>query len=341
MRLARTNSVRFDRQVVRSQGDLRAWAMTTFPSFEIRQLYYFTVVVEQGQITRAAAKLHIAQPALSQMMAKLEKAVGVRLLERHPRGVDLTPAGALFYEKASLAVRSAQEAEAVVGPFARAESSVVFGFTASFHPFARPIMRRFVERRPDVQLHMLQLDPTRRMLDLLSGTVDAELLLAPAKTEAGLVIEVLSSEPRYVLLPEGHPLASESSLEFEQIAGETFPGRDPGVTEQWARDAWLSDRRGHDPKVTAETPLTLDEVWALVHAGKAVSVLPRFMVTTAQGNGVRAIPLVDVEPVEVGIARREEDRRGVVLGLMEVAVEVAAERDAAQEAAADTAPSDS
>lgn len=300
--------------------------MTTFPPFDIRQLYYFTVVVEQGQITRAAAKLHIAQPALSQMIAKLEKSVGVRLLERHPRGVELTPAGMLFFEKASLAVRSAQEAEAVVGPYARAESSVVLGFTASFHPFARPIMRRFVEQRPEVQLSMQQLDPAHRMLDLKAGLIDVELLLAPAPPEPGLVIEVISREPRYVLLPEAHPLASESSLAFEQIAGETFPGRDPSVTEQWGRDAWLSDRRGHDPKVTVETPLTLDEVWALVHAGKAVSVLPRFMVTTAEGNGVRAIPLIDIEPVDVGIARREDDQRTVVLGLLEAAREVAAER---------------
>ena len=96
---------------------------------------------------------------------------------------------------------------------------------------------------------------------------------------------------------------------FDQIAGETFPGRHPSVSEQWSRDAWLSDRRGHEPKVTAETPLTVDEVWALVHAGKAISVLPRFMVMTAVGDGVRAIPLVDVEPVDVAMARREDDQR--------------------------------
>lgn len=300
--------------------------MPSFPSFDIRQLYYFTVVVEQGQITRAAAKLHIAQPALSQMIAKLEKSLGVRLLERHPRGVDLTPAGTLFFEKASLAVRSAQEAEAVVGPYARAEGSVVFAFTASFHPFARPIMRRFVETRPDVQLNMHQRDPARRMLDLQAGLVDVELLLAPDPPSPGLSIEVISSEPRYVLLPEGHELASESSLEFEQIARETFPGRAPGLTEQWGRDAWLSDRRGHDPKVTSETPLTLDEVWALVHAGKAISVLPQFMVRRAEGNGVCAIPLTDVEPVDVGIARREDDSRAVVLDLFEAARDVAAEQ---------------
>ncbi len=153
-----------------------------------------------------------------------------------------------------------------------------------------------------------------------------ELLLAPDPPSPGLTIEVISSEPRYVLLPEGHELASESSLEFEQIAGETFPGRAPGLTEQWGRDAWLSDRRGHDPKVTSETPLTLDEVWALVHAGKAISVLPRFMVRRAEGNGVCAIPLTDVEPVDVGIARREDDTRAVVLDLFEAARDVAAEQ---------------
>jgi DNA-binding transcriptional LysR family regulator len=185
---------------------------------------------------------------------------------------------------------------------------------------------------------MHQLDPARRMLDLQAGLIDVELLLAPAPPQQGLVVDVISSEPRYVLLAEGHPLASESSLEFEQIAGETFPGRAPGVTEQWGRDAWLSDRRGRDPKVTSETPLTLDEVWALVHAGKAISVLPQFMVRRAEGNGVRAIPLVDVEPVDVGIARREDDRRAVVLDLFAAANEVADERDAGQDAVSGRVP---
>ena len=301
--------------------------MNTFPSFDIRQLYYFTVVAEEGQITRAAAKLHIAQPALSQMIAKLEKAVGVPLFERHPRGVALTAAGTVFYEKASVAVRSAQEAEAVLGPYMRAESSVVFGFTASFHPIARPIMRRFVEGSTGAALQMHQLDPARRMLDLQAGLIDVELLLAPSPPEPGLVIEMISREPRYVLLSDDHRLAGEGSLVFDQIAGETFPGRHPSISEQWSRDAWLSDRRGHEPKVTAETPLTVDEVWALVHAGKAISVLPRFMVMTAVGDGVRAIPLVDVEPVDVALARREQDDRAVVRALLEAGRRFSAEAD--------------
>ena len=119
-----------------------------YPPFELRQLYYFVTVAEEGQITRAAARLHIAQPALSQAISRLENAVGVKLLARESRGVSLTPAGAAFFEKARRAVTAAQEAETVVGPYLRAEGTLVVGFTAAFHPAARPILRRFVVEHP-------------------------------------------------------------------------------------------------------------------------------------------------------------------------------------------------
>ena len=125
---------------------------------------------------------------------------------------------------------------------------------------------------------MHQLDPARRMLDLQRGLVDVELLLAPAAARAGprhrgdLQLAPLRAAPR------GPPARVGELARVRPDRGGDISRARTRLTEQWGRDAWLSDRRGHDPKVTPETPLTLDEVWALVHAGKAVSVLPRFMV---------------------------------------------------------------
>ncbi len=78
------------------------------PHLDLRQFLYFVTVVEEGQITRAATRLHVAQPALSQAIAKLEDSVGVRLLERHARGVTPTPAGAAFLEKARAALTATE-----------------------------------------------------------------------------------------------------------------------------------------------------------------------------------------------------------------------------------------
>ena len=294
-----------------------------FPPFDIRQLAYFVTVAEEGQITRAAAKLHIAQPALSQTMAKLEAAVGVRLLDRHPRGISLTPAGEAFIEKARVAVRSAEEAASIVGPWRRAEGTLVVGFLPTFDQLARPAIRRFVESNPGVEINVRQLQPAERLRNLRAGTVDVEMLLAPPLDAPDLVVATVHSSRRFVLLSEGHPLAHESSVRFEQISGETFPGRHPSVSEEWARAAWLSERRGYDPPVTEETPLTLDEVWALVYAGKAISVLPGFMVRSVEGDGVCAVPLADVEPLEIAMVRRGDDERPMVLELFEIAAELA------------------
>jgi len=298
-----------------------------YPPFDIRQLYYFVTTAEEGQITRAASKLHLAQPALSQTIAKLEATVGVKLFERHPRGVSLTPAGAAFFEKARVAVTAAQEAADVLGPWVRAESALVLGFSPSFNPIARPIMRRLMAENPDVLVRVRHLHPANRLVDLKSGLIDAELMLPPPPSDPDVVVETVFHSPRYVLLPDGHPLAGEAAIEFDEIANETFPGRHPSVSKEWSAEAWLSDRRGYDPPVTTETPLTLDEVWALVSAGKAVSVLPGFMIPPIEGHGVCAIPLSDVEPIAIGLARRREDTRALVSALFEIALDLVAKQD--------------
>jgi DNA-binding transcriptional LysR family regulator len=284
------------------------------PSLDLRQLHAFVTVVEVGQITRAAERLHIAQPALSQQISKLEVSVGTRLLDRHPRGVSPTPAGAVFLEKARATLEAAAEAQAVLGPWLREETALCVGYFSSLQTVARPILRRYMEAYPSVNVDVRHLNLSDRLVALKRGEIDAEFLLPPP-LDPSLVVETVMYSPRYVLLNERHPLAGEGSLVFEQIANETFPGRHPSVPEKWAEDAWLINYRGSDPPMTAEMPVTVDELWALIYAGKAIAVLPEFMVSPTAGDGVRAVPLADVEPLEVGLARRADDARLVVENL--------------------------
>jgi DNA-binding transcriptional LysR family regulator len=286
--------------------------------FSLRELQYFVTVVAEGQITQAAAKLHVAQPALSKTIAKLEASMKISLLERQARGVRPTEAGAVFYEKASLVVAAAEDAATALGPWVRAEQAVVLGCFPSIQGFSRPILRRYMETHPQVEVEVRHLPLARRVIELKNGAIDAELLYPPTPDPA-LVIETVACSPRYVLLPERHRLGKESSLVFEQIADETFPGRHPSVSEQWAEEAWLSRHRGSNPPVTVEAPVTLDALWALVYSGKAIAVLPKFMVESSEGDGVRAVPLVDVPPLEIGLARRKRDTRAVVTDMFDVA----------------------
>jgi DNA-binding transcriptional LysR family regulator len=298
------------------------------PAIDLRHLRYLVVVVEEGQITRAAQRLHLAQPALSQSIAKLESQLGVRLLERRPRGIEPTAAGAAFYEKAQLALAAVEEAHDALRPWARSEQRVSLGFLAVLGHVARPWLRRFISAHPDVDLQTRHLTPVERLIELKRGRVDAELLFPPPR-DREFAHKVIVRSPRYVLVHDEHRLAAEESLEYDQIAEETILGRHPSVPEDWAEEAWLMNYRGSSPKVTKETPTTADEVWTLVSAGKAISILPEFMVDPAQGNGVRAIPLTDVEPAEIALVRRRDDPRAIVSALFDAAL-ASAESDGAR-----------
>jgi len=288
------------------------------PAFDLRQLQYLVVVIEEGQITRAAQRLRVAQPALSQAISRLESQLGVRLLERLPRGIEPTPAGDAFFEKAREAISAVEEAEDVVHPWARSESHLALGFLPVLGPMARPWLRHFIAAHPGVELETRHLAPQERLVELRRGRIDAELTFPPPR-DGDLEHVVVLRSPRYVLMHDAHPLAGEGSLEYAQIEGERIPARHPSIPADWAQDAWLMNYRGSQPEVTKERPTSTDEVWALVSAGKAISVLPEFMVREAGGEGVRAVPLSDVEPIEVALARRVDDTRKTVLALFDAA----------------------
>ncbi len=290
------------------------------PAIDLRQLQYLVVVVEEGQITRAAQRLHVAQPALSQAISRLESQLGVRLLERLPRGVEPTPAGEAFVEKAREALSAVEAAEDAVHPWARSEARLALGFLAVLGPMARPWLRRFITGHPGVELETRHLTPQERIVELRRGRIDAELMFPPPR-ESDLEHLIVLRSPRYVLMHEHHPLAGERAVDYAQIAHERVPARHPSVPADWAQEAWLMNFRGSRPEVTKERPTSADEVWALVAAGKAISVLPGFMVAGAEGQGVRAVPLADVEPVDVALVRRADDTRATVLALFAAAAE--------------------
>ncbi|MEA2215707.1 MAG: hypothetical protein QOK19_1268 [Solirubrobacteraceae bacterium] len=290
---------------------------------DLRQFHYFVVVVEEGQMTRAAARLHIAQPALSQAVAKLENELGVQLLKRHARGVTPTDAGEAFFEKAAEALIAVEEAEEALDPWLRGAPRLIVGFSQSVADIPRGLLRPYMLSHPDVEVQTRHLAPPERLVELRRGRIDVELLYPPPHRDE-LIERVVAVSPRYVVLSESHRLAGERSLVFSQIENETLPARHPSVAEEIANDAWLSQYRDAPPQLTATAPTSLDELWTLISRGKAIAILPEFAVPQTQGDGVCAIPLLGVDPLEVCLALRREDVRPVVrelLGSIDAAAE--------------------
>jgi DNA-binding transcriptional LysR family regulator len=188
---------------------------------ELRHLRYFVAIAEERSFTRGAERLFVAQPGLSIQMRRLETELGVRLFERHARGVDLTAAGTLFLERARLALAAADAAGAV----GRDLVSGVVGTLrlgvateARWHGTAVSL-DRFARERGGVELTVIEGYGGTLWRDLRDGRLDA--VAAPAGTaSADLRALALDAEPWVVLIGKGHRLAGIGPLSATHLSGE-------------------------------------------------------------------------------------------------------------------------
>jgi DNA-binding transcriptional LysR family regulator len=188
---------------------------------ELRHLRYFVAIAEEQSFTRAAERLWVAQPGLSTQVRRLEAELGVRLFERHTRGVDLTPAGELFLERARVALAAADVAGATGRDL---QDGVVGGLRlgiasgARWRPAAN-LIRRFSRERPGVELTVLEGYGGTLWRDLRSGRLDA--LVAPAgHASPDLRVVPLGSESWVVLIGSGHRLAGIGPVTAGELDGE-------------------------------------------------------------------------------------------------------------------------
>jgi DNA-binding transcriptional LysR family regulator len=206
------------------------------PRVEIRHLRYFLAVSEELHFGRAAERLHIAQPPLSQAIRKLEEELGVLLLERTSRVVSVTPAGAVF---ADLARKVLAEFEVAVAEARRAGGASAFRIASLPHlpielllSFLDALNERNLAYRPHVT-HLPSLEQVRR---LRAGELELGVFHDPGETE-GLEQEPLfPGEPLAAFLPEGHPLAERSILGPEDFRDEVLiVSREvnPALHERW------------------------------------------------------------------------------------------------------------
>jgi DNA-binding transcriptional LysR family regulator len=291
--------------------------------FRRGHLQYFVTVAEEGQITRAARKLHIAQPALSQAIAHLEENVGVPLLQRHPRGVTLTPAGEEFLVKARAAVSAwddAVEAARLVG--SAGPGTLEFGFVGAPPGLDSPVeLEAFGRAHPDIDVRYRELPFPFRPASAWLADVDVAVSHMPPD-DPDVWQQLLRREPRAVLLPARHRLAGHAALSVEQLLDERFIGFHPSVDPAWAGFWSLDDHRGGPPReVTVDHAANAYEVLAALAVREAVTTVPLTVsrLIPVSASGLVAVPLVDGAPCAIAFAGREDRRSPQVEALREYA----------------------
>jgi DNA-binding transcriptional LysR family regulator len=265
---------------------------------ELRHLRYFVAVAEERSFTRAAERLWIAQPGLSTQVRRLETEMGVQLLERHPRGVNLTQAGELFLSRARAALAAADVAAATARDLeAGAIGSVRLGVASGpSWPLTMDVLSRFSHERPRVELSVLQGYGGALWRELRDSHLDA--LLGPAG-HAGPDLKSLDlgSSPWVVLTGNGHRLAGDGPIAAAELAGER-------VAVTGHRDGFAVDRAVGE--VLAELGVAAELVpsgpWPVMHAAVAaneVVALTTTSTTPPSGVNVRELAPRRMLPFEL------------------------------------------
>jgi DNA-binding transcriptional LysR family regulator len=246
---------------------------------ELRHLRYFVAVADHGHITRAAESLGIQQPPLSQQIKALEAELGVQLLRRRPRGVELTDAGSAFLERARVILGEVDRAFASTRRTARGEEGqVVVGFTSSapFHPFVPRVIRMFREASPHVSLVLEEGGSSALVQGLHNEIIDAAFIRSPVADVVGLLVQPLLDERMLVALPTGHALATNLNepLALAELANHTFIlYKRPGAPGLYDSIITACRGAGFSPRVGQEAPRIVSTL-NLVAAGLGVSIVP-------------------------------------------------------------------
>lgn len=244
---------------------------------EFHQLRYFVAAAEEGNITRAAARVHVSQPAMSRQIALLEDELGVALFDRIRKRIQLTPAGRFFLEKSRQLLCDAElGVQQVRERFGGERRTLRLGFITPFlDDLVTPVVREFRQRHPLSQVSLFDLPPRSQIERLKAHELDAGILGNLTDDERPhFQVKEISRHKFVAVVPEDHPMAGRRTIKLSALANEkwislsntAFPGRREFLME-------TCGKAGFTPKIEAE----LDS-------------LPLMLATIATGGGVGIMP---------------------------------------------------
>lgn len=281
---------------------------------ELRHLRYFVAVAEELHFGRAAERLHMAQPPLSQQIRMLEEELGVALFHRTNRRVQLTEAGGAFLEEVYRLLAQLDRAVSTARRANRGEiGRLRLGFVNSAtYQLLPDLCRAFRREYPDVVLDLQEHTSDFQLETLENGTLDVGLYRADAERyrpqlPPTLTMATVSREPLAIALPKGHRMLGQQAVSLADLAQEPFilsPQRVyPSYYDQILR---LCLEAGFTPQVVHE-PILVTTIMSLVSAGMGVSIVP-ISVGNLEWTGVAFAPIAEADAISdmVAIWRRDD-----------------------------------
>jgi DNA-binding transcriptional LysR family regulator len=287
---------------------------------ELRHLRYFVAVAEELHFGRAALRLHLSQPPLSQQIRKLEEILGYTLFVRTSRSVTLTKAGEDFLERARRTLRNVQRDMDETRSIGRGEvGSLNIGFVGSGMLATLPgIFKAYREAYPRVRLYLHESFTARVVEGLENGTLDAGILRDGDPTD-GLNITTIFSEPYVAVLPATHPRAKQKNISPGMLRDEPFIyyPRSAGA-RAFEKPMTLFEEYGFRPHIAQEASHWLT-ILSLIGAGLGVSVAPACVARVASREVV-CLPLRGVKIVStIELAWVVGDARPIVKRFAQIA----------------------
>jgi DNA-binding transcriptional LysR family regulator len=291
---------------------------------ELRHLRYFLAVAEELNFSRAAERLHIAQPALSAQIRSLETQLGAEFFSRTTRKVDLTPVGELLLADAREIVERADRAAAKVAAAARGDRGALrVAFAAhGAGETSTEIFRRFAQDHPTVEVELVESATLEGLQQLVADhEADAAFAWLPVLHD-DLESEIVFSEPKAVAMHPGHGLAAQDEVRREELASES-------IVSSWEHYSpatlayWLAPFRTERTEIDLHAT-SVDECLALVARGLAVYVVPESAQRFYGRPNVVYRPLTRVEPASVALVWHRDTQNAAVASFVEVARKLAA-----------------
>jgi DNA-binding transcriptional LysR family regulator len=275
---------------------------------DLRQVRYFLAVAQHLHFCRAARRLKISQPTLSQQIKALEKRVGAELFVRNPKGIVLSAAGSAFLNKARLAVR---EADAAIQDALDAKNGVTGHVKILCSPLAeytllKDVLRMMRQSCPALTTEVQFSSDTNHFASIADGTFGASFMTCYSPwSDRELLCETLYHEDCVVMLPESHPLARSRALSLRQLAQETWIVTDlSGSILQNGLLASCGSEAGFESKCIR--PVEWHSLFPLVASGAGISLVPATLQSIRRPD-LRFVPLADDLQIPVNMITRVND----------------------------------
>jgi DNA-binding transcriptional LysR family regulator len=290
---------------------------------ELRHLRYFTAVAETLSFTQAAAECGIAQSALSQQVARLEKDVGAALFSRSSRQVRLTEAGAVLLPWARRLLADAEQARQeleALGGLRRGRLRVGLIQTVASAVDVAAVLGKYRSRYPGIELSVAYDTSETLLAAVRDGGLDLALVgLGPERVPVGLEHRLLVEEPLVAVVPAGHRLAGRERIDLGELAGDEFVWFSRGTGLRRAVEA-ACERAGLTASRNFEIGL-VGEMIRLVGHGIGVTLVPRSTVEAildVPGDAIRVLRLTDRAAVHrVGVVHREDHLSAAAAAFLE------------------------